>query len=93
MAISIPNKARELALACLGAEPVAALEALFAASSQVLFRDVVFSITATGILNVDLRHSPLTEPSAILVFASAMLHWQTPVAIAVLATARVCERA
>jgi len=69
--LSVPNKARELALACVGAAPVVSLEALFDATSQVLSRDDVFSMIATGILYVDLRRAPLTEPSAILVFANS----------------------
>lgn len=62
---SVPDKIRELALACVGATPQVSLEALFEATSQVLSHDDIYSMIATEILHVDLHSAPLTEPSRI----------------------------
>ena len=66
---SVPAKARELALARAGAGPELSLEDLLAAS-PVISPDDIYSMIATGILYVDLHRAPLTEPSAVLVFAN-----------------------
>src|SRR6516225_5112366 len=52
---SVPDTARELALACVGAAPEVSLDSLFDATSQVLSRDDIFSMIATGVLHVDLH--------------------------------------
>jgi transposase InsO family protein len=66
----VPDKARELAQACVSAAPELSLEALLAAGSPVLSPDDIYSMIAAGILYVDLHRAPLTEPSAVLVFAN-----------------------
>ena len=66
--ISVSDKARELTLAYVGAAPAISLEQLFDTTGTAVSRDDIYSMIAAGVLYVDLRAAPLTEPSRVHVF-------------------------
>jgi putative transposase len=68
--VSVSDKTRELVLAYVGSAPEISLEELFTATATAASRDDIYLMIAAGLLYVDLRSAPMTEPSRIHVSTS-----------------------
>ena len=61
---------RETVLAHVGTTPGIVLDQLFDATAELVSRDDIYSLIASGAIYVDLHHAPFSEPSKVSVFVN-----------------------